>query len=70
MIVFESPDPHKPGHIAIVRPGLRPLRALEEDGPEITQAGQTNYTRTSAKVGFQHHQGAWPNGVKYYEHSL
>jgi len=70
VIVFESPNPHKPGHIAIVRPNQRSLRALEQDGPEITQAGQTNYTRTSARVGFEHHPGAWPNGVKYYAHSL
>ena len=68
VIVFESPDPHKPGHIAIVHPDLRPLRLLEESGPTITQAGQTNYTRNSARVGFEHHAGAWPNGVRYYAH--
>lgn len=70
VIVYESPNPHKPGHIAIVRPDLRPLRLLEENGPSIIQAGQTNYTHTSAKVGFQHHPGAWPDGVKYYVHPV
>jgi len=70
VIVYESRDPHKPGHIAVVRPELRPLRLLEQNGPEITQAGQKNYARTSAKVGFQHHPGAWPNGVKYYVHPV
>lgn len=70
VIVYESPDPHKPGHIAVVRPDLRPLRLLEENGPSITQAGQTNYTRTSAKVGFEHHPGAWPQSVKYYAHPI
>lgn len=70
VIVYESPDRHKPGHIAVVRPDLRPLRLLEEKGPSITQAGQVNYTRTSAKVGFEHHVGAWPHGVRYYAHPM
>lgn len=70
VIVYESPDAHKPGHIAIVRPDLRPLRLLEENGPSITQAGTKNYARTSAKVGFLHHPRAWPNGVQYYAHPV
>jgi len=70
VIVYESPDPHRPGHIAVVRPELRPMRLLEQNGPAITQAGMKNYARTSAKVGFQHHPGAWPNGVRYYVHPV
>jgi len=70
VVVFESPDPHRPGHIAVVRPAHRPERLLEENGPEITQAGQKNYTKTSTKVGFQVHQGAWPGGVLYYAHPV
>ena len=46
------------------------LRLLDENGPEITQAGQRNYVKTSAKVGFEHHPGAWPDGVRYYAHAL
>jgi hypothetical protein len=69
-VVYESPDPHKPGHIAIVRPAARPERLLDENGPEITQAGQRNYVKTSTKVGFEHHLGAWPGGVRYYAHRL
>ncbi len=70
VIVYESPDPHRPGHIAIVRPALRPTRLLDENGPEITQAGQKNHTKTSAKVGFLAHPGAWPAGVLYYSHAI
>jgi len=70
VVVFESPDPHRPGHVAIVRPALRPTRLLEENGPEITQAGQKNYIKTSAKVGFLAHPGAWPGGVLFYAHSI
>ena len=70
VVVFESPDPHRPGHVAIVRPALRPTRLLEENGPEITQAGQKNYIKTSAKVGFLAHPGAWPGGVLFYAHPI
>jgi hypothetical protein len=70
VMVYESADPHKPGHIAIVRPAERPEHLLEENGPEIIQAGQKNYLKTSAKVGFLHHPGAWPGGVRYYGHSV
>jgi hypothetical protein len=69
-VVFESPDSHRPGHIAIVRPAHRPTRLLEENGPEITQAGQKNYAKTSTKVGFLAHPGAWPAGVVYYAHPI
>jgi hypothetical protein len=69
-IVYENPDAHKPGHIAIVRPAARSERLLEENGPEITQAGEKNYVKTSTKVGFEHHPGAWPDGVRYYVHAL
>jgi len=69
-VVYESPDLHKPGHIAIVRPAARPERLLEENGPEITQASTRNYIKTSTKVGFEHHLGAWPDGVRYYAHQL
>jgi hypothetical protein len=70
VVVFESPDPHKPGHVAIVRPALRPARLLDQNGPEITQAGQKNHLKTSTKVGFQAHPGAWPDGVRYYAHGV
>jgi len=70
VVVYESPDPHRPGHVAIVRPAHRLERLLEQNGPEITQAGQKNYLKTSTKVGFQAHPGAWPDGVKYYAHTI
>jgi hypothetical protein len=70
VVVYESPDPHKPGHVAIIRPAHRLERLLEQNGPEIIQAGQKNYLKTSAKVGYQAHPGAWPDGVRYYSHSI
>jgi hypothetical protein len=70
VVVFESPDPHKPGHVAIVRPADRPMRLLHENGPEIIQAGQKNHVKTSTKVGFLAHPGAWPGGVLFYAHAI
>jgi hypothetical protein len=70
VMVYESPDPKKPGHIAIVRPAARSKRLLDENGPSIIQAGTKNYNSTSAKVGFLHHPGAWPEKVQYYAHPV
>jgi hypothetical protein len=47
VVVYESPDSQKPGHIAIVRPSEKSCVRLEESGPQIIQAGQRNYTSTS-----------------------
>ena len=61
----------KPGHIAIVRPGTKSLREIETDGPEITQAGGTNYLSTTLKRGFAGHPAAWDNAeVRYYAHAI
>jgi len=68
VIVYESPDPHKPGHIVIVRPSEKSLDALHKEGPEIAQAGMENYNDSIAARSFIHHPGAWPNGVHYYWH--
>jgi len=31
---------------------------------------EKNYVKTSTKVGFEHHPGAWPDGVRYYAHAI
>jgi len=68
VIVYESPDPHKPGHIVIVRPSDKSQDDLHKDGPQIAQAGTDNYSSSIAARSFVHHPGAWPNGVHYYWH--
>ena len=70
VMVYESADPKKPGHIAIVRPAARLQRLLDENGPAIIQAGTKNYSSTSAKVGFLHHPEASPSKVQYYSHAV
>jgi len=54
----------KPGHIAIVRPSDKSAAAIRTEGPEITQAGGTNYRDTSLKRGFAGHPSAWGNFMR------
>jgi hypothetical protein len=70
VVVFLSPDPHVPGHIAIVRPSETSMRSLAESGPQIAQAGNHNHASTSVRIGFNNHPGAFPNGVSYYMHAI
>jgi hypothetical protein len=67
---FREANPEKSGHIAIVRPSDKAEAKVREEGPQICQAGATNANSTSLAVGFKHHKGAWPGGVRFYVHSL
>jgi hypothetical protein len=71
---FENPDPHKPGHIAIVRPSDKSRAALDQDGPQESQAGEQNAISVTTAMGFRHHPRAWmPGGggaLRYYVHAL
>jgi hypothetical protein len=68
--VFKEANPEKHGHIAIVRPSEKSESKIREEGPQIVQAGATNYNSTSLAEGFKHHKGAWPGGVRYYVHAV
>jgi hypothetical protein len=70
LVVFQNPDKHLPGHIAIVRPSQKSLPALQRDGPQIIQAGIHNHASTVVRIGFLNHPGAWPDGVRYYVRTL
>jgi hypothetical protein len=70
MVVYESPDSHKPGHIAVIRPFPKTPDDLAANGPETAQAGAMNFSNGVARVSFAHHEDAWPNGVRYYAHSV
>lgn len=68
---FKEADPKKHGHIAVVRPSTKTDKAVEEEGPQIIQAGMTNYNSTSVKEGFKHHPGAFKDGhIRYFVHKL
>jgi len=70
LAVFRNPDPHTPGHVAIVRPAKRSPDTLNADGPELIQAGQHNHDRINARVAFENHPGAFPDGIRYYVHPI
>ncbi|MFO1519053.1 MAG: hypothetical protein U1F57_05255 [bacterium] len=68
---YKNHHDDKPGHIAIVRPSDKSVSDIKKEGPEITQAGGTNYRSTSLKQGFSGHPAAWDkNEVKYYAHAV
>ena len=61
----------KPGHIAIVRPSEKTDAAVESEGPQITQAGGTNYRSTTLSSGFAGHPAAWRGReVRFYAHAV
>jgi hypothetical protein len=70
MIVYESPNPHTPGHIVVVRPSEKSMEQFRKEGPQIAQAGTINYSSYVAAQAFIHHPGAWPEGVHYYWHKV
>jgi len=71
---FQHPDPHRPGHIAVIRPSLKTAAEFAREGPQETQAGATNTLSTTIAFGFRHHRGAWePDGIGtigYYAHAV
>ena len=70
LVLFQNPDKHVPGHIAIVRPSEKSLTVLQENGPQTIQAGNHNHASTNVRIGFLNHPGAWPDGVLFYVHSI
>ncbi|TCZ56628.1 hypothetical protein [Roseicella aquatilis] len=74
LAAYRAPDPHRPGHIAVLRPSLKSVERLEEVGPEIIMAGVTNYRATTVAQGFRHHPGAWAPGgagdIRYHAHAV
>ena len=70
VVLYQNPDRSLPGHIAIVRPSEKSAPALDENGPELVQAGEHNHNKINVRIGFENHPGAWPDGVRYYMHPL
>ena len=74
LAAFASPDARRPGHIAVVRPGLIDKARLWRLGPELTQAGTRNWLRISTARGFGQHRGAWKPGdtagLRFYAHAV
>jgi hypothetical protein len=69
--IYKERDPQKPGHAAIVRPSTKSAAKIREEGPQIIQAGMTNYISTSLKEGFKHHPAAFrDNLIRFYAHPV
>jgi len=69
--VYKNHHDDKPGHIAIVRPSEKSAAAIRAEGPQITQAGGTNYRSTTVQRGFAGHPAAWErHEVRYYAHAV
>lgn len=67
---YRNSRDNKPGHIAIVRPDPKDDAAIRADGPQISQAGATNYRDTTLRTGFAGHPAAWKHGeVRYFAHA-
>jgi hypothetical protein len=68
---YKNHHDDKPGHIAIVRASDKSVTALHAEGPQITQAGGTNYRSTTLKQGFAGHPAAWgEHEVRFYAHAV
>jgi hypothetical protein len=71
---YENPDPHRPGHIAVIRPSLKSTAALQTEGPEEAQASAHNALRISVALGFADHRGAWEpdgtGGIRFFAHPI
>lgn len=68
---YKNHNPEKSGHIAIVRPFEKSTSKLESEGPQIIQAGGTNYNSVSLKTGFKGHPSAMGNNeILFFVHSI
>jgi hypothetical protein len=68
VVGYANTQSHKPGHIAIVRPGFLTEQQLAQQGPDVTQAGVKNFLKVTARKAFKHHPAAWPDAVHYFAH--
>jgi hypothetical protein len=71
LAVYKNHHDDKPGHVAIIRPSDKDVRQIREEGPQVTQAGGTNYRSVALRQGFAGHPSAWEHHeVMYYAHPV
>lgn len=71
LAAYRNHHDDKPGHIAIVRPSDKDAGLIREEGPQVTQAGGTNYRSVALRVGFAGHPAAWEHHeVVFYAHAV
>jgi hypothetical protein len=70
VVVFQNPKQHKPGHIALIRPSDKSDALLQDEGPQLIQAGRENYNSIALIHGFRHHiHEANDQTLIYYGHN-
>lgn len=70
LAVYRNPDAHRAGHVAVVRPSEKSAQLIEQEGPQVIQAGTYNYQSTSVRQGFARHRGAFEAGeIHYFAHA-
>ena len=71
LAAYHNHKDDKPGHIAIIRPGNKDAAALAAEGPDVTQAGGTNFRVATLVRGFAGHPKAWANQeILYFAHAV
>ena len=60
---YHNRNDDKPGHIAIVLPGMKNAALLASEGPDVMQAGTVNSARTSLRDGFSGHPGSFEGSL-------
>ncbi len=70
--IYRNHHDDKPGHTAIVRPSAKSDAVILAEGPEVAQAGGTNYNATSLQRGFAGHRAAWgkKREVRFFAHEI
>ena len=70
VVGYQSPSVNSSGHMAVIRPYIKTLTLMQQEGPQEAQSGDINSNSIAVKNGFSSHPLAWPNGVIYYQHPV
>ncbi|XVN40872.1 MAG: hypothetical protein RCO49_09125 [Rickettsia endosymbiont of Argas persicus] len=65
--VYKNANPRRAGHIAVVIPSSKDIEKIKLEGPDIAQAGTSNFSSGSLKKGFRNKKDAFKdNEIKFY----
>ncbi len=68
---YKTRNPEISGHIVVVRPKSKSKEALQEQGPQVTQASTYNFSSTDLRRGFRYHPGAFERGrIVFFAHAI
>ena len=68
---YKTRNPEISGHIVVVRPDAKSKEMIQEEGPQITQAANHNFSNTTLQRGFKYHPGAFERGkIVFFAHEI